>query len=179
MRRHDPEAREIDVDVVLHEPRGPACAGAAAAPLGAPVGYAGPRVDFAPRDDADWLLLCGDETALPAIAAILETAPPRAQVLAVVEVADPDEEHELALPDGADVRWVHRDGAPAATSSHLADALRSLELPDGPGQAWGAAESRIARDVRDVLRGERGMPRKHVKATGYWLRKGDWILDED
>ena len=179
VRRHDPEAREIDVDVVLHEPRGPACAGAAAAPLGAPVGYAGPRVDFAPRDDADWLLLCGDETALPAIAAILETAPPRAQVLAVVEVADPDEEHELALPDGADVRWVHRDGAPAATSSHLADALRSLELPDGPGQAWGAAESRIARDVRDVLRGERGMPRKHVKATGYWLRKGDWILDED
>jgi NADPH-dependent ferric siderophore reductase len=25
--------------------------------------------------------------------------------------------------------------------------------------------------VRDVLRGERGMPRRHVKATGYWLRR--------
>jgi NADPH-dependent ferric siderophore reductase len=30
-----------------------------------------------------------------------------------------------------------------------------------------------------VLREERGMPRRHVKATGYWLRTGDWILDED
>ena len=51
-------------------------------------------------------------------------------------------------------------------------------LPDGRGQVWGAAESRVARDVRDVLRGERGMPRKHVKATGYWLRTGDWLLDD-
>ena len=176
VRRHDAEAGEIDVDVVLHHPRGPACAGAEATPIGGTVGYAGPRVDYAPRDDADWLLLCGDETALPAIAAILETPPPQERVLAVVEVAGPDEEHDLA---GADVRWVHRDGAAPATSSHLADALRAIELPAGPGQVWGAAESRIARDVRDVLRGERGLPRRHVKATGYWLRSGDWILEED
>ena len=175
VRRHDPVAREIDVDVVLHDPRGPACEGAERTPVGGPVGYAGPRVDYAPRDDADWLLLCGDETALPAIAAILETPPPQERVLAVVEIADAEEEHDLA----GDVRWVHRDGAAPATSTHLADALRALELPDGPGQVWGAAESRIARDVRDVLRGERGLPRKHVKATGYWLRTGDWILEED
>jgi hypothetical protein len=32
--------------------------------------------------------------------------------------------------------------------------------------------------VRDVLRGERGMPRRHVKATGYWLRTGDWLLGD-
>ena len=73
---------------------------------------------------------------------------------------------------------MHRNGHRAATSSHLADALRAIELPDGRGQVWGAAESRVARDVREVLRGERGMPRKHVKATGYWLRTGDWLLDD-
>ena len=179
VRRHDPVAGEIDVDVVLHEPRGLACTWANELAPGAPVGYAGPRVDFAPRDDAEWLLLCGDETALPAIAAILESPPPARRVVAVVEIADAHEEHPLALPDGAEVRWVHRDGAPAATTSHLADALRDLPLPDGPGQAWGAAESRIARELRTVLREERGMPRRHVKATGYWLRTGDWILDED
>ena len=117
VRRHDPEAGEVDVDVVLHEPRGPACTGAAEAPLGAPVGYAGPRVDYAAHDEAEWLLLCGDETALPAIAAILESAPPVAQTLAVVEVPDPSEEQQLALPDGAELRWVHRNGHRAATSS--------------------------------------------------------------
>jgi len=171
VRRHDPAAAEIDVDVVLHVPRGPACTWAAGAPLGADVGYAGPRVDFAPRPSARWLLLCGDETAVPAIAAILETPQPAERVLAVLEVHDRAEELELALPPGAEATWVHRDGARAATTSHLADALRALELPDGPGQAWGAAESMVARDIRTVLRGERGMPGGHVKATGYWRRE--------
>jgi NADPH-dependent ferric siderophore reductase len=179
VRRHDPERGEIDVDVVLHEPRGPACTWAADAPLGAAVGYAGPRVDFRPREDAAWLLLCGDETALPAIAAILEDRRGPRPTLAVVEVADAREEQDVDLPADAELRWVHRDGAPAATTTHLADALRTVALPDGPGQAWGAAESRVAREVRTVLREERGLPRRHVKATGYWLRSGDWILDED
>jgi NADPH-dependent ferric siderophore reductase len=175
VRRHDPQRREIDVDVVLHEPRGPACTWAADTPVGGRVGYAGPRVDFAPRDDAQWLLLCGDETALPAIAAILED-PPVPDVRALVEICDTDEEHDL----GDRVRWVHRDGAPAATTAHLAEALRAVDLPSGPGQVWGAAESMVARDVREVLRNERELPRKHVKATGYWLRgdHDDWLVDE-
>jgi NADPH-dependent ferric siderophore reductase len=141
-------------------------------PLGAPVGYAGPRVDFSPRDDAEWLLLCGDETALPAIAAILEAAPVP-ELLAVVEVPDAAEEHPLP-----GVRWVHRGAAAPATTSHLADALRGVTLPAGPGQAWGAAESRVARDLRTVLREERGVPRSHATARGYWLREGEWLLDE-
>jgi NADPH-dependent ferric siderophore reductase len=171
VRRHCAARGEIDVDVVLHEPLGPACAGAASVPLGAGVGYAGPRVDYAPRAGADWLLLCGDETALPAIAAILEAPPATPRALAVVEVADVAEEHALALPAGARVQWVHRGGAAAATTSHLADALRTLPLPHGRGQAWGAAESGVARDLRRVLRDERGLPRSLVSAKGYWLRQ--------
>ena len=179
VRRHDRSAGEIDVDVVLHEPRGPACTWALQAPVGADVGYAGPRVDYSPRDDAEWLLLCGDETALPAIAAILASPPPATELIAVVEVADGGEEQRLELPPGARLEWVHRDGAPAATTPHLANALRAIDLPEGTGQAWGAAESRVARDLRDVLRGERGMPRSHSSAKGYWLRSGEWLDDED
>ena len=84
VRRHRPGAGEIDVDVVLHHPPGPACTWATHAPVGSDVGFAGPRVDFVPRQDVDWLLLCGDETALPAIAAILETPERPRQVLALV-----------------------------------------------------------------------------------------------
>jgi NADPH-dependent ferric siderophore reductase len=175
VRAHRPGAGEIDVDVVLHEPRGPACTWAAEVPVGAAVGYAGPRVDYAPRDDADWLLLCGDETALPAIAAILETAPPARPVVAVVEVHDAADELPLDLPAGAELRWVHRDGACAGTTAHLADAVRAVALPAGEGQAWGAAESHVARELRAVLREERGMERRRVSAKGYWLRSGDWV----
>jgi NADPH-dependent ferric siderophore reductase len=174
VRRHRPDAGEIDVDVVLHEPPGPASRWATESPIGSVVGYAGPRVDYAPRDGVDWLLLCGDETALPAIAAILETPDVPAHVLALVEIHDAREQ----LPLDGMVQWVHRDGAPAGTTSHLADALRAVPLPTGPGQAWGAAESRIARDLRTVLRDEHGMPRSHAHARGYWLRTGEWILDD-
>jgi NADPH-dependent ferric siderophore reductase len=179
VRRHDREAGEIDVDVVLHEPRGSACTWALEAPVWSDVGYAGPRVDFRPRADAEWLLLCGDETALPAIAAILESPPALNELIAVVEVADGGEEQQLELPPGARLQWVHRDGAPAATTPHLADALRAVELPSGTGQAWGAAESRVARDLRTVLRDERGIPRSHASAKGYWLRSGEWLDDEE
>ena len=85
----------------------------------------------------------------------------------------------LDVPPGGRLHWVHRDGAPAATTAHLADALRTLPLPEGTGQAWGAAESRVARDLRAVLRDERGMPRTHARARGYWLRSGDWLDDEE
>jgi NADPH-dependent ferric siderophore reductase len=178
VRRHRPGRGEIDVDVVLHDPPGPACTWAVGAPIGAAVGYAGPRLDFTPRADADWLLLCGDETALPAIAAILEAAPADRPVMAVVEVPDATAELPLEFPPNGRVHWVHRDGARAATTAHLADALRTLELPDGSGQAWGAAESRVARDLRGVLRDERGMLRAHATAKGYWLRSGHWLDDE-
>jgi NADPH-dependent ferric siderophore reductase len=179
VRGHDRAACEIEVDIVLHEPRGPACTWAEAAQFGADVGYAGPRVDYRPHGHARWLLLCGDETALPAISAILEASPAAERVLAVVEVADRAEEQSLVAPPGADVRWVHREGAAAATTTHLADALRALELPGGSGQAWGAAESRVARDLRQVLREERALPRRHVSVKGYWLRSGGWLDDED
>ncbi len=77
------------------------------------------------------------------------------------------------------MQWVHRGRAPAGVSTALAEAVRAVELPTGTGQAWGAAESRVARELRTVLRDERGMPRSHARARGYWLRTGDWLDDEE
>lgn len=179
VRAHRPDRAEIDVDVVLHEPRGPACTVAAACEPGWSVGYAGPRVDFAHEPDADWLLLAGDETALPAIAAILEQAPPALPVTALVEIDGPRDAFAVQVGARQELVWVHRDGQPAGVSRALVDAVRALALPDGVGQAWGAAESRVARDLRGALRDEHGMPRSHARARGYWLRTGDWLDDEE
>ncbi len=84
-------------------------------------------------------------------------------------------------PPGRDVRWAHRGDAPPATTGHLVRAVRELPLrgPRPCGQAWGAAESRVARDLRAVLREERGLPRTHAHARGYWLRTGEWLDDEE
>jgi iron complex transport system ATP-binding protein len=87
--------REIDVDVVVHPVDGPASLWAENAALGDELIVLGPNahhdgvhggVDFLPPPHAERILLAGDETALPAIAAILERLPPTASGHAIVEV---------------------------------------------------------------------------------------------
>lgn len=81
-QRHEPA--EVDVDFALHgadapggAAGGPASRWAAAAVPGDRVSILGPAVednggvDFRPPPGTDWILLTGDETALPAVAGIL------------------------------------------------------------------------------------------------------------
>ena len=72
---------------------------------GDPVGILGPGGGEGPV--ADWVVLAGDETALPAIGRILEELPSDARGVAIVEVADAREEQDLPHPPGVALRWLH------------------------------------------------------------------------
>ncbi|MBB4663839.1 SIP domain-containing protein [Conexibacter arvalis] len=169
VRSHDPAAGTLDVDFVVHGDHGIASAWAARATVGDRLGYAGPRTHWAAGDDGcAWTLLVADETGLPALAAIAETLPSFHRAIAVVEVADGEERQPISCAGKLDLRWVHRDGAPAGETLALADAVRALPLPDGRGRAWGAGESGVMRQVRDHLRDERGIPRADLHVLGYW-----------
>ncbi len=174
VRRWHAESGELDVDFVLHDDAGRASHWAAAARPGDRVGFAGPRPHWSALPGAAWTLLVADETGLPALAAIVERLPVGQPALALVEVADDGERQELESAAELTVRWLTRDGAGPGTTTLLADAVRAAELPDGPGQAWGAGEARTMRQVRDHLRGERGLASDAVAVLGYWK-----LRDED
>src|SRR5690606_35038902 len=79
-----PEAREIDVDFVLHGTEGPASAWATSAQVGAPLVVVGPDarsevsgggIEWNPGA-ATSVLIAGDETAAPAICSIVESLAP-------------------------------------------------------------------------------------------------------
>jgi NADPH-dependent ferric siderophore reductase len=119
------ERREIDVDIVLHGLTGPASRWASTAEPGDALVILGPNaahegfhggIDFLPPRRSGRVLLAGDETALPAIANILEALPADAQGCALVEV--PHEGDAAALPShpGVDVTVVAR-GAEAHGSA--------------------------------------------------------------
>jgi NADPH-dependent ferric siderophore reductase len=167
-RRQDPAAGEVDVDFVLHGD-GPAAAWAAAAVPGDVLGVASSAaLGDAP---AGWLLLVGDETALPAISRILGAAAPGTRGVALVEVAGPEEEQPLPAPAGVEVRWLHRAGVEPGTGTLLVDAVAALERPPGDDVfAWVAAESAAVRAVRADLRGRWGLRRGQHHAIGYWRR---------
>ena len=92
-----PEQGEIDVDVLLHEPPGPASAWAAQATPGERLwitgpdrrnGWTGYGLHWQPVAGATRWLLVGDETAFPAIANILRTLPEGGRADVLLEAAD-------------------------------------------------------------------------------------------
>jgi NADPH-dependent ferric siderophore reductase len=167
-RRQDPAAGEVEIDFVLHGD-GPAAAWATAAVPGAPLGVAG-GASLGERP-AGYLLLAGDETALPAISRILGEAAPTTVGTALLEVAGPAEEQPLDAPAGMTVRWLHRGDVSPGESALLADAVAAIDRPAGDDLfAWVGAESATVRTIRADLRGRWGLGRSQHHAIGYWRR---------
>lgn len=160
----DPGSGELDIDFVLHEGHGPAAAWARDAQPGAWVGVSEPGGRYDPDPTADFHVVIGDETALPAVATVLEALPEGVPARAFLEVADAGEEQEL--PGAAELSWVHRGSA--APGAPLTDAVRAATFPAGRGQAWLSGESACVKDLRKHLLDERGLDRRAVYATGYW-----------
>ncbi|MFF3953203.1 siderophore-interacting protein [Streptomyces sp. NPDC001890] len=166
VRAYDRGRDVMTVDFVLHGDDGPAARWGRDARPGDVLGMVGPSSLYArPLPAADWLLLAGDESALPAIATLLESLPAGARALVRAEVADATEERPLGSAGDVDVHWVHRD-----RGGSLVDAVRTAPLPAGTGAAWLAGEAGAVRTLRRHLVEERGLPRAAVQFSGYWRR---------
>lgn len=164
VRRYDAGAGELDVDFVLHTGHGPAAAWARDAGPGAWVGVSEPGGRYEPDPDADFHVVIGDETALPAVTTVLAALPAGVPALTFLEVTDADEEQEL--PGVATVRWVHRGDREPGTP--LVRAVTAAAFPTGQGQAWLSGESGCVKDLRQHLLDDRTLARRAVYATGYW-----------
>ena len=199
-----PDVREVDIDFAVHGDEGPASRWAMTAAPGDPLAVLGPDagypgdhggVEFRPPASAGCLLLAGDETAAPAIAAILERLPADARGEALLEVPYQTDALPLAAPAGVTVTWLGRNGgapgcrlvpAVAAAAGRLLPAgAPETELPDvdvdadvlwevpeagtaGPLYAWLAGEAGVIRTLRRHLVADRGMDRHAVAFMGYW-----------
>ncbi|MEI9988789.1 MAG: siderophore-interacting protein [Rhizomicrobium sp.] len=115
--------------------------------------------------DADWHLFTGDETAIPAIFAMLEGLPGDARAIAFIEIAD-DAERQPA-PQNARIVWLSRDGAPIVPSRRLYDAVDAFALPEGRGHAYILGETSSVRAIRQRLIA-RGLGKEQTCAEGYW-----------
>lgn len=169
-QRRDPD--ELDIDIAVHGDHGPGSRWAMTAAPGDRVTVCGPAieeaggVEFHPPAGADWVLLAGDESALPAIAAILDELPAGLPVRVFAEVDGPGEHGYLPADRPATtISWLHR-GDPRALA--LPEAVRAAVLPSGTPYAWIAGESAAVRALRRHLVGERGFDRRAVCFMGYW-----------
>ncbi|MBQ0826153.1 siderophore-interacting protein [Streptomyces tagetis] len=169
VRSWDPATRSFAVDVVRHD-HGLAASWAFGARPGDEIHVAGPKSCALINTDADWHLLAGDETALPAIARWLEEAPEGTRGHVVIEVPAEADRQEIGTRADVRVEWLVRDGEPAGTGTRLFDAVRRVELPAGRVYAWVAGEAMTIAPIRRYLRDERGLPKEDVEVVGYWRR---------
>ena len=167
VRNLDHAAGELTIDFVHHGDSGLAGPWAAGARPGDVLRLLGPGGAYAPDPTADWHLMIGDESALPAIGAACERIPVGVPVLALLEVADATERQPLAGPGRLDVTWFYRDGG---RPGQVLDALRGRPLPPGRVHAFVHGEAEMVRDVRRHLVQERGVDREALSVSGYWRR---------
>lgn len=213
LRQLRAEQCEVDVDFVLHGDAGPASRWATHARPGDRVLLLAPDADCADSSEGwEWkppagvgqVLLVADETALPAVAGILEELaalpdPPR--TLALLEVAQGGDAVPLKAPASAELVWLPRGQAAygerllQAVQARLAapmtlaegaeleeidvDAQILWEQADasvaGPLYAWVAGEAGAVMAIRRHLLKGCGLDRRAITFMGYW-RQGR-VLD--
>ncbi|WP_406148866.1 siderophore-interacting protein [Streptomyces sp. NBC_01012] len=164
---------EIDIDFALHGDGGPACRWAEAAAPGQRLTVLGPTgednngIRFQPPRDAATVLICADETALPAASAALEWLPAGTEARVWLEVPHAGDRLEIRTEADAHITWLVRDeGAPSAV-----DAVRATELPgDDAPYVWIAGESSGVKALRRHFVQERRFDRKRITFVGYWRR---------
>ncbi|HMR48997.1 MAG TPA: siderophore-interacting protein [Arachnia sp.] len=177
VRRWDPVAGELDVDVVKHGV-GTGTTWAYRAQPGDRAYFSGPSSSKSFPTDVDWFLVAGDDTALPAISRLLDELPEDGRAQVFVEVAEDDHRPQLRELPGVEVTWLVRHGAEAGTVTLLVDAVKHADWWEGRPFAWVAGERTAVRDLRRHLVEDRGVPKQDIEFTGYW-RRGEVVVSEE
>jgi len=175
-RRLEPEALELDVEIVLHGD-GVASRWAEAARPGDPAAVSGPGRGYAVDRDAPAFLLAGDETAIPAISQLLEALPASTPVQVHIEVAHPDARMALPRHPSATVEWYDLpSGAPVGDA--LVAAVRGADLAPAT-RVWVAGEAATMQRIRRDLFEHRGLSRAQATVRGYWKHGRAGGADDD
>jgi NADPH-dependent ferric siderophore reductase len=160
------DGERLTIDFVVHGDEGVAGPWAATAKPGDTLELRGPGGAYTPDPAADWHLMLGDPSVVPAIFASLARVPEGRLVHVLLQGEGPDDEQPLESPGDLRVQWLHGGG-----DERLADAVRELEWPEGAVHVFVHGEASAVRALRRHLLAERGLPRESVSISGYWKRK--------
>lgn len=169
VRSFDANRGHLIIDFARHG-HGLAEEWSAHARLGDPVYIAGPKSSAALPTHTPWLLLLGDETAIPAIARCVESLPAGYRAVAIIEVATRADIQGLDFAAQVEIIWQVRDEG----GDFVAKVVEwYAEHPEwavdraGMPYVWAAGEAGRLKPIRRWIR-DLGVPRENVEITGYW-----------
>lgn len=165
IRSADPAEGHLDIDIVRHE-GGVIAEWAEFAKEGDRIGLLGPSGRELPQS-GDHVIFAGDQTALPALARMIEELPEGVTGHLVGEAETKEElDHYLPRTDLA----VH--AIPAARfQAEVLDVCRTLSAGEKLQFAWFAGEYKNAQAMRKLFKSEFGLGKGSQYSITYW-RKG-------
>lgn len=177
IRRHDRDAGELDLDIVLH-PGGLASDWATTAQVGEDVVLAGPPGSLAFAHTYDHYVFAIDTTALPALARWLDEGDWIEERGATAQVLiDHDHPAESSYPlrerAGVSLQWL-----PRGAGSRLADAVMGLDLSGYAADDVFLFAAGEAGDIKPLRRWAKAEGIASL-ITGYWKRGAVAVDDED
>ena len=132
--------------------------------------FTGPGGAYNPAPGADWYLFAGDDAAIPAIAAAIESLPADARGIAFLEV---DSDADI-LPIAAPTAW---SCAGCFAPESPPDPARSCSRPwakhewlPGRVDVFAHGERGYMKGLRDIFFNQRGLERSQVSLSGYWAQ---------
>jgi NADPH-dependent ferric siderophore reductase len=165
VREWDTERGLLTIDFVVHGDEGIAGPWAAAAQVGDTLGLRGPGGGYAPDPAADWHLMAGDTSVIPAISASLPRIAAGVPVHVFLQVHGAEEEVVLTSPGDLEVHYLHGDA-----DEGVAEAIAALDFPPGEVQVFLHGEASSVRLARRHLVVDRDVPASALSASGYWKR---------
>lgn len=158
---------EIDVDFALHAADGLASNWARSTQPGDEILVGGPGPKKLINNNADWFLLVGDMTALPAITVNIAQLPDNARGYVVLEVTTEADIQPLKSPKNIEIHWIVNITTSADTSP-LLERIQQLPWLSGQPAVWAACEFHSMRALRQYLKIERQLPKTYLYISSYW-----------
>jgi NADPH-dependent ferric siderophore reductase len=179
VRSFDAATGLVDIDFVIHADDSPAMRWLNGARPGTAVHIVGPRAHFIPDyESGRRIAIFADETAIPAVYAILSQWHAGARAVLYVETGDAAAFEELPRIEGVERHLLLRKPDDAAgTTGRLVEAARQV-VADRNWTVWAAGERLEARAIRSHCIDQIGLARDDVRAFGYW-RMGTSSSDID
>ncbi|TFZ45078.1 siderophore-interacting protein [Stenotrophomonas maltophilia] len=172
VRNVEAQTRRFTLDVVLHEAPGPMLTWVRALQAGDAFDLTGPRPHLqVPHLEGSVALLFADQSALPALFALLQQWPGGLRARAWIASDDPFPVDELPAVEGVCVQRLATGATP------LLQQARRLHM-GANSTVWAAGEREEMRALRRHFIETVGLPRTDVAVAGYWKR-GETTTETD
>lgn len=160
---------EIDIDFAVHAESGPALSWALNSQAGEDILIGGPGPKKLANPSADWFLIVGDMTALPAISINLAQLPEDAQGHALIQVLSADDIQPLQAPEGITLHW-QINPEPGLDETLLLEKVKTLPCFNGTPYIWCACEMNSMRQLRTYFRAQPQVQRDQMYISSYWKK---------